>query len=218
MEGCYATLPKAITTNDDGEFMTRFELTELEALAEKSDSRSKLYHEPLLNSFNHFIEAQDHEGTYLRALHELRSGKKETHWIWYIFPILYDQNMSPTSEKFALRLGCQARMYLEHPVLGPRLEEAAYAVLVPNIKDISTILYEFDAIKLHKSATLFEFVHPKEDNVFRKVLKRYFSDQHHNGTNRELSHGQGYGGRGLQYLTPDIIEKEKAARAQVPRD
>ena len=218
MERCYAPLPKTITTNDDGEFMTRFELTELEALSETQRHRSCLYHEPHLNSFNHFIEAQEYEDTYRRALHELRSGRKETHWMWYIFPVLLDTQLahvaSHTTLKFVLSDGTCARMYLEHPVLGPRLEEAAYAVLVPNTNDISTILHAFDAIKLHKSATLFEFVHPKEDNVFRKVLKRYFNDWLNYDVTGTLSHGQGYGSRGLQGLTPERIEKLKAAQAR----
>jgi uncharacterized protein (DUF1810 family) len=189
---------------------TRFELTEVEALADSRRSGRLDFQE---HDFSHFIEAQEHNDTYRRALNELRAGRKETHWIWYVFPILSSQpyKLSGTSEKFALENTSVARMYLEHPVLGPRLEEAATAILLPTVSGIYEILHGADEIKLHKSMTLFEHVHPKEDNVFRKVLVKYFNGKPEEFTLMSMTHGETRFKRGIE-TAARILEEQRAAQ------
>jgi uncharacterized protein (DUF1810 family) len=79
------------------------------------------------HELNRFVRAQEHD--YSRALAEIRSGRKRTHWMWYIFPQLDGLGFSETARRYAIRGLEEARAYLEHPVLGPRLVECAEAVL-----------------------------------------------------------------------------------------
>jgi uncharacterized protein (DUF1810 family) len=120
-----------------------------------------------------FVTAQDAGGTYDRATAELRAGRKATHWMWFVFPQIAGLGYSPTSRTYAISSLDEARAYLAHPVLGPRLIEcAAILTRVPG-RTAEQIFGEVDAMKLCSSVTLFMRAAPGEA-VFRQVLDRYF--------------------------------------------
>ena len=98
-----------------------------------------------------FVAAQD--GTFAQALAELKAGRKTGHWIWWVFPQLEGLGQSATSKRYGLRDLDEARAYLQHPVLGPRLKEAVEAL---GDVDPVRVLGELDATKLRSSLTLFE--------------------------------------------------------------
>jgi uncharacterized protein (DUF1810 family) len=118
-----------------------------------------------------FTDAQ--AGVYDRALSELRSGRKRTHWMWFIFPQIAGLGYSGMSKHYAIRNIEEAREYLNHPVLGPRLQECAEAVLAVEGRTISEIFGYPDDLKLRSSMTLFACVaHP--GSVFGRVLEKFF--------------------------------------------
>jgi uncharacterized protein (DUF1810 family) len=118
-----------------------------------------------------FVEAQ--KDVYATALGELRRGRKETHWMWFIFPQIAGLGFSATAQKYAIQSLDEAQAYLAHAVLGPRLRECAEAVLAAQVSTAEAILGSTDAMKLQSSATLFDYVSPP-GSVFRRVLDRYF--------------------------------------------
>ena len=118
-----------------------------------------------------FVEAQAPD--YDRALAELRGGRKRSHWMWYVFPQLEGLGTSPTSKRFAIRSLDEARAYLEHPVLGPRIRECAEAVLTVEGRSAREILGSPDDLKLRSCATLFASVTPA-GSVFHRVLDKYY--------------------------------------------
>lgn len=120
-----------------------------------------------------FVAAQDAEGTYERALAELRSGRKRTHWMWFVFPQLAGLGRSETARHFALGSLDEARAYLRHPILGPRLVACAAAVASLAEPDPGALLGPVDALKLRSSMTLFHRADPAEPS-FRAVLDRFF--------------------------------------------
>lgn len=99
-----------------------------------------------------FVTAQ--EGTHAQALAELRAKRKTGHWIWWVFPQLVGLGESAMSKRYGLRDLEEARAYLQHPVLGPRLKEAVEAL--DSDADPVRVLGELDATKLRSSLTLFE--------------------------------------------------------------
>jgi uncharacterized protein (DUF1810 family) len=102
-----------------------------------------------------FVKAQ--EDLYPRALAELRNGWKRSHWMWFVFPQIAGLGHSETAQYYAIRDLDQARRYLAHPVLGPRLVEAGEAVLGwAGQRSAGAVMGETDALKLRSSATLFE--------------------------------------------------------------
>nr|WP_221377572.1 DUF1810 domain-containing protein [Actinoplanes polyasparticus] len=103
-------------------------------------------------SLDRFVEAQD--GTYEDARAELTAGRKRTHWMWFIFPQLSGLGSSPTAQHYAIRDLDEARAYLSHPVLGPRLYELA-GVLVKAERSATEIFGYPDDLKLRSSMTLF---------------------------------------------------------------
>ena len=120
-----------------------------------------------------FVDAQDAEGTFGRALAEIRAGRKASHWIWFVFPQLAGLGASPTARRFALRSLDEARAYLRHPVLGPRLVECATAAAGVERGTAEEVFGPVDAMKLRSSATLFMRADP-DVPAFRAVLDRYF--------------------------------------------
>jgi uncharacterized protein (DUF1810 family) len=120
-----------------------------------------------------FVVAQDAGGTYGHALAELRSGMKRSHWMWFVFPQLAGLGHSETARKYAISSLDEARAYLRHDVLGPRLREVAAAVASQEGRSAVQIFGGIDARKLHSSMTLFRLAAPGE-SVFRDVLDRYF--------------------------------------------
>jgi uncharacterized protein (DUF1810 family) len=118
-----------------------------------------------------FVEAQ--KTHYDRALEEIRSGRKRTHWMWFVFPQFAGLGRSGTAEFYAIRSRAEAEAYLQHPVLGPRLEECFQALLAVDGQSASRIFGYPDDVKLRSSATLFASVAPT-GSVFEQVIGRYF--------------------------------------------
>jgi uncharacterized protein (DUF1810 family) len=141
-----------------------------------------------------FVAAQDRGGTYQRAVAELRAGAKVSHWMWFVFPQVAGLGMSAMSREYAISSVAEARAYLAHPVLGPRLRECARIVADTEGKTAEQVFGYVDAIKLRSSMTLFAAAEaaatqdgPAEDaaaggaapgqagaSVFREVLGKYF--------------------------------------------
>lgn len=132
-----------------------------------------------------YIEAQDAGGTYRQALSELRAGAKRSHWMWFVFPQIAGLGMSPTSRKYAITSLAEARAYLAHPVLGPRLLDCARAVLAVNGRSAEQIFGSIDARKMHSSSTLFLRAAPAEP-VFQQLLDKYYGGQPDAATDRIL--------------------------------
>jgi uncharacterized protein (DUF1810 family) len=121
-----------------------------------------------------FVAAQDAGGTYRRATAELRNGRKDSHWMWFIFPQIAGLGYSPASRTYAISSLEEARAYLAHPVLGTRLIECATILADGPDRTAEQIFGEIDALKLRSSMTL--FMHAAADEpVFRQILDRYFA-------------------------------------------
>jgi uncharacterized protein (DUF1810 family) len=164
-----------------------------------------------------FVAAQDSAGTYDQATAELRRGRKTGHWIWFIFPQIAGLGQSQTSRAYAISSLAEARAYLEHPVLGPRLKECA-RILAGSGSGTGTgsgsdtgsgsgadpdtgsgassrrssaeqILGGLDAQKFRSSMTLFLRADPAEP-LFARLLSQYFDGQPDAATDR-LLHAQG---------------------------
>ncbi len=120
---------------------------------------------------NRFVSAQ--EGVYDRALVEVRSGLKRSHWMWYIFPQIDGLGFSPTTKHYAIKSLEEARQYLGHPVLGSRLKECAEAVMSVQGKSAADIFGYPDDRKLQSSMTLFARV-SEPGSVFERVLEKYY--------------------------------------------
>ena len=123
---------------------------------------------------NRFIEAQ--EVNYDDAISELRAGRKRTHWMWYVFPQIAGLGNSAMSYRYGIRSEDEARAYLAHPVLGPRLTECAEAVLAIDNRSAHDIFGSPDDLKLKSSATLFAHVSPP-GSIFEQILDRYYSSE-----------------------------------------
>ena len=133
-----------------------------------------------------FLHAQ--ETSYERALAEISDGRKRSHWMWYIFPQFEGLGLTPTSRRYAIRSLDEARAYLAHPVLGPRLLACAEAALRVEGQSANDIFGSPDDLKLRSCATLFGCVSPP-DSAFDRILRKYY------GGERD--------GRTLQLLGPD---------------
>jgi uncharacterized protein (DUF1810 family) len=137
-----------------------------------------------------FVDAQDLGGTYQAALDELRAGHKTGHWMWFVFPQIAGLGQSPTSRRFAIASLDDARAYLAHPVLGPRLVEATRALTALPATSAEAVLGVIDALKLRSSVTLFARADPGEP-VFGYVIDQYFDGKPDTATERLLGAGQG---------------------------
>lgn len=120
---------------------------------------------------NRFVQAQ--RETYGQALSEIAGGRKRSHWMWFIFPQLEGLGFSPASRRFAIKGLDEARAYLDHPVLGPRLLECAEAALAVEGRSALDIFDSPDDMKLRSSATLFAVVQPR--SVFDRLISKYFA-------------------------------------------
>jgi uncharacterized protein (DUF1810 family) len=123
-----------------------------------------------------FVAAQDRGGTYRRAVAELRAGAKVSHWMWFVFPQIAGLGMSAMSREYAISSVAEARAYLAHPVLGPRLRECAAIVAATAGRTAGQVFGPVDAVKLCSSMTLFAAAEAGEadGNVFRGVLAKFF--------------------------------------------
>ena len=125
-----------------------------------------------------FVAAQDGGGSYEQAVAELRAGAKVSHWMWFVFPQIAGLGLSALSRRFAISSLAEARAYLAHPVLGPRLRECARIVAGTEGKTAERIFGPVDAMKLRSSMTLFAAAAGEDDQaVFRAVLAKYFDGE-----------------------------------------
>ena len=131
-----------------------------------------------------FVDAQDSGGTYEQALVELRRGRKTSHWMWFVFPQVVGLGRSGIAQQYALSGLDEARAYLAHPVLGPRLRECCEALLGLENASANQVLGSIDAMKLRSSVTLFSRAQP-EESLFPAVLDRFF-DGHPDDRTDEL--------------------------------
>ena len=132
-----------------------------------------------------FVTAQDAGGTYERAVAELRSGRKTSHWMWFVFPQIAGLGYSPTARAYAITSVAEARAYLAHPVLGPRLAGCAAILTGVPGRTAEQIFGEVDALKLRSSMTLFMHAAPGEP-VFRQVLEQYFEGSPDSATEQRI--------------------------------
>lgn len=127
-----------------------------------------------INSLERFIEAQDH--MYAVALDKIKNGRKQSHWMWYIFPQLRDLGMSSIAHIYGIAGLEEARAYLMHPTLSSRLCAISEILLTLGEKDPEAIFGRTNAIKLRSSMTLFALV-SDSGSVFHKVLEQYYDGQ-----------------------------------------
>lgn len=121
-----------------------------------------------------FVDAQ--ESVFEQVCSELRRGSKTNHWMWFIFPQIRGLGSSETAQRFAIRSLEEAKAYLEHSILGPRLRECTRLVTHIQGKSIERILDYPDDLKLKSSLTL--FAHATSDNeVFLEALQKYFAGE-----------------------------------------
>jgi uncharacterized protein (DUF1810 family) len=135
--------------------------------------------------FERFVAAQGAGRTYDQVTAELRQGRKVSHWMWFIFPQIAGLGQSPTSKKYAVTSVDEARAYLAHPVLGPRLIECAGIVAGLAGRTAEQVFGAIDAQKLRSSMTLFCRAAP-EVPLFRQVLASYFDGQEDEATIQRL--------------------------------
>jgi uncharacterized protein (DUF1810 family) len=129
---------------------------------------------PQTSDLSRFIEAQ--RDTYQQALSELRAGRKQTHWMWFIFPQLAGLGQSSTSRYYALKNIEEARAYLADPVLGARLRESTEAVLALSGRSAVEIFGGIDTLKFRSSLTLFCRV-AGAGSPYREALDKYFDGE-----------------------------------------
>ena len=135
-----------------------------------------------------FVAAQDAHRTYDGAAAELRRGRKTSHWMWFVFPQIAGLGFSPTAQRYAISSLDEARAYLAHPVLGPRLIECAGIVAATEGCSAEQIFGEIDAMKLRSSMTLFLRAAPGEPR-FSEVLSQYFDGEPDSATDRLIGGG-----------------------------
>ena len=121
-----------------------------------------------------FVQAQ--ASTYDVALAEITRGLKRSHWMWFIFPQFAGLGFSSTSITYAIKSVDEAKAYLAHPILGPRLLRCAEAALAIPTLTATQIFGSPDDLKLRSSATLFASVSPA-GSVFHQLLDRYFNGE-----------------------------------------
>jgi uncharacterized protein (DUF1810 family) len=140
--------------------------------------------------FADFVAAQDAVWEDVRR--ELGAGEKRTHWMWFVFPQLAGLGQSATSRRYALESLDEARRYLAHPVLGPRLEECARLMLARADRGARAILGSPDDLKFRSSLTLFGEAAPEEP-LFAQALARFFGGRRDERTLELLGRGEGRG-------------------------
>ena len=119
-----------------------------------------------------FVDAQ--HPVFDQVLRELRHGRKQSHWMWFVFPQIHGLGHSPMAEKYAISSRAEAEAYLRHPILGPRLRECSLLVTQVQGRSIGEILGYPDNLKFRSSMTLFAQA-TTEDEVFIDALRKYFA-------------------------------------------
>lgn len=139
------------------------------------------------HNLQRFVDAQrDH---YERALKELRSGRKRTHWMWFIFPQLQGLGRSAMAQQFAISGRDEAIAYLQHPILGPRLQTCTEAMLEHRDESARQILGGPDDLKFHSCMTLFAATAP-EPTLFEQALQVFFDGQPDAASVERLDNGR----------------------------
>jgi len=123
---------------------------------------------------NRFIEAQQNK--YTDAFNEIRNGKKDTHWMWFVFPQISGLGFSEMSKKYAIKDLTEAQLYLQHPILGERLIRISKLLLSIHGKTALEIFGSPDHLKLKSSMTLFSSLQ-KTDMVFLQIIHQYFNGE-----------------------------------------
>ncbi len=126
-----------------------------------------------MEQLDRFIKAQ--ENTYLVALKEIKNGRKQSHWMWYIFPQIKGLGMSETSRYYGIDGEEEAKAYLDNEILGSRLREITSELLKLNIDNPVDIFGTIDTMKLKSSMTLFDYV--SDDKIFSQVLNKYYNGE-----------------------------------------
>lgn len=127
-----------------------------------------------INSLDRFVEAQ--EKMYPTAMKEIQAGKKQSHWMWYIFPQLRGLGTSSMAHKYGIIDIGETRAYLEHPWLSGRLYELCVALLHHKDKSAYEIFGDVDEIKLKSSMTLFALT-SEDYTIFDQVLEQFFDGE-----------------------------------------
>lgn len=127
------------------------------------------------NDLERFVIAQ--EKKYLLALEEIKSGLKTGHWMWFVFPQVEGLGRTSTSNFYGIKGLDEAKEYLNHQILGPRLKEITNELLLLEGLDAEQIFGFPDCLKLRSSMTLFNLVDDTEDNLFRRVLVKFYDGQ-----------------------------------------
>lgn len=122
-------------------------------------------------NFDRFLTAQ--EQVYTTVLKELQNGRKETHWMWYVFPQLKQLGYSSASQFYGLSDINEARAYLKHPILKQRLEECLEVLLAGQISNPTRIFGHPDDLKFHSCLTLFLLADP-ENIILKKALEKFY--------------------------------------------
>lgn len=125
-------------------------------------------------TFDHFLKAQ--EGSYEAALSEIKRGCKTGHWMWFMFPQLQGLGSSTTAKKYALGNLNDAKEYLNHPLLGPRLIQLTRAFASIENKSARLILGTPDDLKMKSSMTLFSLC-SNDESIFHDVLQKFYAGQ-----------------------------------------
>lgn len=123
------------------------------------------------HELSRFVQAQQED--YRRALAELQNGAKRSHWMWYIFPQYDGLGFSSMAKRYAIKSVEEAKEYLAHPILGPRLRECVDAILKVEGRTASQIFGFPDDMKLRSSLTLFAAV-SEPRSIFEKALDKYY--------------------------------------------
>jgi uncharacterized protein (DUF1810 family) len=131
------------------------------------------------NNLERFRKAQC--DSYDTALHEIKNGRKRSHWMWYIFPQVAGLGYSPTAQYYAIRDLDEAVDFLNDKVLGKNLIEISEALLLIESNDATAVMGYPDDMKLRSSMTLFELADP-ECKVFQKVLDKFYHGERHKRT------------------------------------
>ena len=136
-----------------------------------------------------FVSAQNRADTFATAVHELRAGRKRSHWMWFVFPQIAGLGNSSMSQTYAISSMDVARAYLAHPILGPRLTECARIVAELDGLTAHDVFGGIDAIKLRSSMTLFAYA-DSANPIFGQVLEAYFGGVPDEATERLLGVGR----------------------------
>jgi uncharacterized protein (DUF1810 family) len=134
-----------------------------------------------MSDLERFVTAQDQGATYEHALAELRRGRKQSHWMWFVLPQVAGLGTSPMAQRYALASREEAAAYAAHPVLGPRLRETVAALTGLDETDPVRVLGPVDAMKLRSSMTLFAEAVPDEPS-YAAVLQQYFGGERDQAT------------------------------------